>query len=596
MNQALKDQRVQELISLYNNGDIKECLLRAKKVAKIYPEEPFVFNLIGVVSASIGSYEEAIESYKRALKINPNYFEVYNNLGVALNDSKKPKDAISYLRKALKINPHYPEAYNNLGNALKEIESLDQAIESYENAIKLNPKFIDPYTNLAIVFASKKNENEKAEYYFKKALEISPENSEALKYFSDFLVSIQRYSEAKALLEKCLILVPRNPDVLNLLGQVYKSENFEKALEFYNNALHLSEDKESIQNNIGALYFEFNKVKRAIHYFKKISNSDGNTKTLLNLAYAYIADNRFKEGWEKYEYRWKVDPGDKVVWPLKDKPLWDGKSASGVLLWREQGIGDDIIFLGLVPEAYEKAGKDMTVLIDPRLVAMCERSMPGIEFLPAVKGSVQEDRFDYHLPMGSLPRLFRSSEEDFSKTRESYLKADMERVEVLRKELGVEGKKVIGISWRSFSPINVERKSMDLEQFGRMFDGLDVVLLNLQYGDVNEEIRAFTKGTGIEVLQCSSVNLKEDLDGLGALIALCDLVVSTSNVTIHMAGALGKEAWVLLPFAANFWWLIERTDSLWYPTVKLYRQKSLQDWSEILKVVRSDLDQRFEKQ
>ena len=82
---------------------------------------------------------------------------------------------------------------------------------------------------------------------------------------------------------------------------------------------------------------------------------------------------------------------------------------------------------------------------------------------------------------------------------------------------------------------------MDLEQFGRMFDGLDVVLLNLQYGDVNEEIRAFTKGTGIEVLQCSSVNLKEDLDGLGALIALCDLVVSTSNVTIHMAGAMGKE-------------------------------------------------------
>ena len=83
---------------------------------------------------------------------------------------------------------------------------------------------------------------------------------------------------------------------------------------------------------------------------------------------------------------------------------------------------------------------------------------------------------------------------------------------------------------------------------------------------------------------------------VGALIALCDLVVSTSNVTIHMAGALGKEAWVLLPFAANFWWLIERTDSLWYPTVKLYRQKSLQDWSEILKVVRSDLDQGFEKQ
>ena len=309
-----------------------------------------------------------------------------------------------------------------------------------------------------------------------------------------------------------------------------------------------------------------------------------------------LSIQKFKEGWEKYEYRWQVDPGDKVIWPLKETPMWGGEKDKNVFLWREQGIGDDIIFLGLVPEAYERAGKGMTVLIDPRLVAICKRSMPGIDFLPAAKGSVPEDRFDYQLPMGSLPRLFRNSEEDFNKTRQSYLKADMVRVEKLRGELGIEGKKVIGISWKSFKSLNTTKKSMDLAQFGGMFKGLDVTLLNLQYGEVNEEIREFTKSTGIEVLQSSSVDLREDLDGLAALIELCDLVVSTSNVTIHMAGALGKDSWVLLPFAANFWWLIERTDSLWYPTVRLYRQKSLQDWSEVLKVIRLDLDQRFDKQ
>jgi hypothetical protein len=280
---------------------------------------------------------------------------------------------------------------------------------------------------------------------------------------------------------------------------------------------------------------------------------------------------------------------------LKDKALWDGKSESKVLLWREQGIGDDIIFLGLVPEAYEAAGKAMSVLIDPRLIPICERSMPGIEFLPAAKGSSLEDRFDYQLPMGSLPRLFRNSEEDFNRTRKSYFKADMARVEQLRKELGVEGRKVIGISWKSIKSLNTAKKSMDLDQFGRMFKDCNVALLNLQYGEVDEEIREFKESTGIDVLQSSSVDLREDLDGLAALIELCDLVVSTSNVTIHMAGALGKDSWVLLPFAANFWWLIERTDSLWYPTVRLYRQKSLQDWSEILEVIRSDLDQRFDK-
>ena len=595
MNQVLKDQRIQALISLYNNGDIKECLLRAKQIAKIYPQEPFIFNLIGVVNASIGSHEEAIVSYKRALKINPNYFEVYNNLGVVLNDSNKPDEAAVYLKKALRINPDYPEAYNNLGNSFKELDEIDQSVESYKNAIKLNPNYIDPYTNLAIIHASK-NENEKAEYYFEKALEISPENLNTLIPFGDFLVATQRFFEAKGVLKKCQLLAPKKSEVFNLLGQVYQRENFEKSLEFYNKALDLTTEKESIQNNIGALYFEFNKVKKAIDYFNKIANSDNNVKTLLNLAYAYVSDNRFKEGWEKYEYRWQVDPGDKVIWPLKKTPMWEGQKDKGVFLWREQGIGDDIIFLGLVPEAYEKAGKGMTVLIDPRLVAICKRSMPGIDFLPAAKGSVPEDRFDYQLPMGSLPRLFRNSEEDFYRTRKSYLKAEMARVEKLRKELGVEGRKVIGISWKSFKSLNTTKKSMDLAQFGNMFKGLDVTLVNLQYGEVDEEIREFTKSTGIEVLQSSSVDLREDLDGLAALIELCDLVVSTSNVTIHMAGALGKDSWVLLPFAASFWWLIERTDSLWYPTVRLYRQKSLQDWSEVLKVIRLDLDQRFDNQ
>ena len=119
------------------------------------------------------------------------------------------------------------------------------------------------------------------------------------------------------------------------------------------------------------------------------------------------------------------------------------------------------------------------------------------------------------------------------------------------------------------------------------------MLLNLQYGDVDNEIKEFTKSTGIEVLQCGSVDNREDLDGLAALIELCDLVVSTSNVTVHLAGALGKETWVLLPYVANFWWLLDRTDSIWYPTLKLYRQKKFQDWGNVLFTVTTDLSKFF---
>ena len=122
---------------------------------------------------------------------------------------------------------------------------------------------------------------------------------------------------------------------------------------------------------------------------------------------------------------------------------------------------------------------------------------------------------------------------------------------------------------------------------------MDVVLVNLQYGDVDDEIREFKEKTGIEVLQCASVDNREDLDGLAALINVCDLVVSTSNVTVHMAGALAKETWVLLPHIANFWWLLKRSDSVWYPSVTLYRQPKLNDWESVYGSIRKDLKNRI---
>ena len=240
----------------------------------------------------------------------------------------------------------------------------------------------------------------------------------------------------------------------------------------------------------------------------------------------------------------KFSPLKKSVWPIKDRELWEGQRDRDVLLWKEQGIGDDILFMGLVPEASE-INNSTTVYTDPRLIPLCERGMPGVIFKP-YRGKIEDEEFDYHLPMGSLPRLFRSSEKDFERATTGYLKADPKRVEDLSQELGIGNKKVVGISWKSIKSLHTLKKSLSLMELGKIFQDLDVVLLNLQYGDVNEEIKEFTKATGIEVLQCKSVDNREDLDGLAALIENCDLVVSTSNVTIHLAGALGKETWVLL--------------------------------------------------
>ena len=227
------------------------------------------------------------------------------------------------------------------------------------------------------------------------------------------------------------------------------------------------------------------------------------------------------------------------------------------------------------------------VYVDPRLQELCKRAMPDINFVKDLD-ELQDVECDHHLPLGSVPGLIRNDISDFDRMVKGYLKADPQRVEAIRNELKLEGKRVIGISWKSFQT-KYKTKSVQLKDMGQIFLGLDVVLVNLQYGDVEDEIREFKEATGIDVVQCASVDNREDLDGLAALIEVCDLVVSTSNVTVHLAGALAKQTWVLLPYVPNFWWLLDRTNSIWYPNLSLYRQPTLNDWDGVYGSIRKDI-------
>ena len=300
----------------------------------------------------------------------------------------------------------------------------------------------------------------------------------------------------------------------------------------------------------------------------------------------------FKKGWENYEYRWKVSPHNEVKWPFPDKPLWQGERRKRVALWREQGIGDEIIFLSLIPEIKEMCSS-LSVYVDPRLQSLCRRVMPNINFVKDIE-SLKGVECEYHLPMQSLGGLIRNYINDFDRTVRGYLKADPQRVESIRNELNLEGKMVIGISWKS-SNTKYKTKSVQLKDMERIFSGLDVVLVNLQYGDVEDEIREFKEATGIDVIQCASVDNREDLDGLAALIEVCDLVVSTSNVTVHLAGALAKKTWVLLTFVPIYYWLIDRPESIWYPSVSLYRQPTLNDWNSVYASIGTDLKEELSK-
>ena len=432
-------------------------------------------------------------------------------------------------------------------------EALEKA-----NALSKNNEKDEVLANIISIIFRRLGNYEKAEYWANKAIALKDDFWGAINNKANIF---HERGDVGSSLELFKSLIDRNPSYIEARA------NYALALK-------------SSGNYLGALT-EYQKIQEIKVYDLGI----------FHIAITLLCLGFFEEGWEKHEYRWKVDPLNNVKWPIEGKPLWDGERDSDIVLWREQGIGDELIFLGLVPEARDLS-KSVSVYIDKRLIPLCERSMPDVRFL-ADPEQIGEQEFDYHLPMGSLPRLFRSAEEEFKKTVKGYLKADADRVEVLRQELNVGDRKIIGISWKSIKSLNHLKKSLTLMEFGKIFQDLDVVLLNLQYGEVDEEIKAFEKDTGIEIIQCLSVDNREDLDGLAALIELCDLVVSTSNVTIHLAGALGKDTWVLLPYVANFWWLLERTDSVWYPSLTLYRQKTLKDWDSVALELKEDLKKKF---
>ena len=379
---------------------------------------------------------------------------------------------------------------------------------------------------------------------------------------------------------------------MNIANIEFQKGYFEEAIKILRVIVSEKPSYQEAKANLALAYKNIGETKKALNVYRNLDyGGSWSSVAKFNYGITNVTIGSFKEGWKYYEYRWKVSPGNKEIWPFEDKPLWKGEKGSRVVLWREQGIGDDIIFLSLAPEVQEMCGS-LSVYVDPRLHSLCRRAMPEINFVQDIE-ELQNVECDYHLPLGSVPGLIRNDISDFDRTVTGYLKADPQRVDLIRKELQLDGKSAIGVSWKSLSS-TFKTKSIHLRDMGHIFRGLDVVLVNLQYGDVDEEIKEFEEATGIKVLQCASVDNREDLDGLAALIEVCDIVVSTTNVTVHMAGALAKETWVLLPYVANFWWLLERTDSVWYPSLTLYRQPALSDWDSVYSSIRKDLEIRFE--
>ena len=265
------------------------------------------------------------------------------------------------------------------------------------------------------------------------------------------------------------------------------------------------------------------------------------------------------------------------------RPKWRLCDQGRVLVWGEQGIGNEVMFASLIRDLHTVCSH-LIVKADLRLIPILRRSFPrGIEFY-ANGETVPEDDYDAHIAMGSLPMHFRPNINSFKIAAQGYLLADTAKAAALRDQLLSDGSEtLIGISWQSSSKIRVaQKRTIPLGQLVRAFQAPNVRFVSLQYGAMDAEIDWVRKEYGIDVAQAADIDNFNDIDGLAALIHACDRIVSIDNVTVHLAGALGKKIDALLPRVSNWRWGTHPNKSYWYQSVQLRRQSESEDWAEVL--------------
>jgi hypothetical protein len=391
-------------------------------------------------------------------------------------------------------------------------------------------------------------------------------------------LAIHRYQQA----------IKINPDHVRAytnLGTVLRDQQeLGAAIESYKKAIKINPNYADAHYNLGIALKEIGETDAAIESYRQATKikpdyADAN----LNQSLAYLHKGDFKSGWVKHEWRWAAGKCSSV--PVKStKPRWSSSEKNRVLLWAEQGIGDEIMFASVIPDLYASCSK-LIIKIDVRLIALFRRSFPEDIDFRLRDEAVSETEYDAHIPMGSLPLHFRQTIDSFKPTARGWLTACDIKASRLRRKLLSDGSEIlIGISWHSTKPRKGgEKKVMKLAQLAKKLDAPKVKLINLQYGDVNNELDSLQKETGIEVVQVPEIDNKTDIDDLAALIMACDKVVSISNVTIHLAGALGKEAQLLLASLCDWRWGQSSKSSYWYNSVRLYRQTKIDDWDNVLK-------------
>jgi tetratricopeptide (TPR) repeat protein len=513
-----------------------------------------------------GQLREAEAIYRKILERHPDQSDTLNLLGVLLNQTGRLQEMVAAYEAALRVRPDWAQAYGNLGVIHRRLGKLDAAIGCFQKCLQLRPDHAPTLCKLGEVLWLT-GQHEESIATCRHVLQLQPDSAEAFSNLGSVLAMARQFDEAIAMFRKAIELLPGSAPVHNNLGAALgEVENHEEAIAAFKAAIAIQPDFVDARRNLANAYAAMGEFDAAINGFGEVVKMrPDDAPAHWGMAIVHLKRGEFEKGWPLFEWRRQLSGQPPVR--IANSP-WNGGKADGltILLHAEGGFGDTIQYVRYAPMVRQRAGRvllECQTELAPLLasVAGVDQIIPRGQTLPA---------FDLQISLVSLPMAFKTDLNSIP-SHVPYLTAPDDRLARWKERIVADGKRHVGICWSGRSQPNKKNsRRCDISLLSPLFSMPGAQFFSLQMGKS-------AAGAPNDLIDLTAE--MHDFADTAALIQHLDLVISVDTAVAHLAGALAKPVWLLTPFDAAYQWLLERTDSPWYPTMRLFRQKKPGDWT-----------------
>ncbi len=612
----------------HSRGDNHKAVTYLKKSIDADPVNVQVLSNYGIIQQQLHNFPDAIAALQEAVRLKPDFYQAHYNLANALVEYDQPSAALPHYQQVISLAPDFADAYFNFGLALKKLQRLDEAVAvmlkahrltphdsnvlfnlgliyhlngrpdkavlSYQQAVGLSPNHETAWYNLGIALYDFK-EFAEAIKAFQQVLAINPHNVEALNNLGIACQDADLTDQALAVFQKAIKLRPDLFEAYANLGNVYQQkELFAEAVSAYQQTIAINPAFARAWYNLGKCYSRINDLPQTISAYRKAIELEPNlTQAHWNLSHALLLNGEYQEGFKEYLWRWKRKS---AVIPKISRPEWLGWELNGdsILIYTEQGLGDAIQFVRYLPLVKQMGGK-ITLACHPSLLELFKTLKEPDTLISKTNPDQAADTVACHVPLLNLPTIFNTTLSSIpGQGRYIYPDADLARKHACHFSVNRSEIKV-GIVWRGNALHHDDfNRSCSLRNFIPLLELHDIDFFSLQ-----------VDGNGLTEEEKEIIEQYHNLHDLGpiitnfadtaGLVSHLDLVISVDTSVAHLAGAMGKETWTLIPFVPEWRWQISGEKTPWYPSMRLLRQTRRHNWHDVFKRIENRLNERIIK-